>query len=321
MIARKVRSIAQLRAETLHNNGDLVEVERVAETTFGYEYDSAAPDTDDGFNIVKPTDVAGNGRWLRMRTLRMIPGVDPALPFVYPHALKLFGNRPMQRALLSMGHLRRSYARKFIDNNAPYEGALATTLTELGTRAAASETDMSNSIYQSGAVAGNQAGAELTPLLAANTILAQHSPAFCFMGYIPGGQGTSIRFFSGISTLGIATQLGSDTPAGSYMGFRFSTDAGDATLKCVSDNASGVPNVIDTGFAIAGFFVVLETWIEFGSVPRIFFRFGRETLIQTFDTALKVPSGSANLIRVMAGVETRTAASRHVGIGVLHAEV
>lgn len=60
---------------------------------------------------------------------------------------------------------------------------------------------------------------------------------------------TELRSFYGL--VSATTLMSSDTPAQSYVAFRFSTTASDANWKCVSDNGSGTPTVTDSGVAYA----------------------------------------------------------------------
>jgi hypothetical protein len=99
-----------------------------------------------------------------------------------------------------------------------------------------------------------------------------------------------------------STMAGSDTPALSYFGFRFSTNAADANWKAVSDNGSGVPQITDTGVAVdTAKSQVFRFEQDFNSATVRFYI--NDSLVATHSTtvpALGTALGIAHVLRELA---------------------
>ncbi|HEY3167784.1 MAG TPA: hypothetical protein VGK57_11180, partial [Candidatus Binatia bacterium] len=140
----------------------------------------------------------------------------------------------------------------------------------------------------------------------------QHSPRFQFRGY--NFSTANRRVWYGLTSVSLATQVGSDSPAASYAAFRASTDAGDGNWQaCTKDGTTAT--CIDTGVAVSTVIFDFEIILD-GSVPNAIFKING-AVVATATTNLP---GAATQLAAMVGQQTRANAAKTIGLNWLYVE-
>ena len=123
---------------------------------------------------------------------------------------------------------------------------IATVLTNTGSVGvpAATSTASSGSSFTTGGVSGNSSGQLFDAIHSVNHNLRA-------VWQITVSSTTLCRYQLGYCNTTVANMVAGDTPAFSYMGFRFSTAVPDTNWQCLTDNGSGTPTVKDSGVAVA----------------------------------------------------------------------
>lgn len=104
-----------------------------------------------------------------------------------------------------------------------------------------------------------------------------------------------------------------DAPAQSYVGFRYSTVAGDVNWQAISDNGSGVPTVVDTGVlpSIAASQIFRIEWDRSPASVRLYIN---NTLVATLATTLPA---SGTVMGYLAYVEAREAVIKSLRVSMI----
>lgn len=184
---------------------------------------------------------------------------------------------------------------------------IGTGLTESGTVSTFTVTSTASggNTYTTGNVSGNSSG---------QLCDAIHSVAHSLRSIwqITVSSTTACRYWLGYSNGTVANMVDSDTPAFSFLGFRFSTVAGDTNWKCATDNGSGTPNIVDSGVAVAAgeYLMGIAQNSVAGSAQFFINRTGAGDPAQRAISSTKIPS-TATLMAQFAGVETTAAAAKN----------
>lgn len=184
---------------------------------------------------------------------------------------------------------------------------IGTGLTETGTVSTftVTSTACGGNTYTTGNVSGNTSG---------QLCDAIHSVAHNLRSIwqITVSSTTSCRYWLGYSNGTVANMVDSDTPAFSYLGFRFSTNASDTNWKCVTDNGSGTPTVVDSGVAVAAgeYLMGIMQNTPAGTAQFFINRTGAGDPALRANITTKIPS-SATLMAQFAGIETLAAAAKN----------
>jgi len=110
---------------------------------------------------------------------------------------------------------------------------------------------------------------------------------------------TSRRFWAGFADVAPATMAASDTPTQNYFGFRYSTNVGgETTWKCVTDNASGSPTIVDSGITVGTGAILLSLIVQ-SVVPRVDFYINGQF---SKSIAATLPSTAVNTLRPFASI-------------------
>jgi hypothetical protein len=176
------------------------------------------------------------------------------------------------------------------------------TITGTASAIAADATDPTTENLLSGAVSGNESG------LNGNAIYrSAASRRLMLQTYAKLQETSNVRAWICLTDQTLATQAGSDNPAGNYACFRYSTPASDANWKAVTKDGT-TQNVADTGVAISTTGTEFE--IEFDDTnSKINFRING-TLTNTLSANLP---GAANL-RYVVVAETQEAVAKNIRV-------
>lgn len=159
-----------------------------------------------------------------------------------------------------------------------------------------------------GGVSGNAAGqsGQLNYRIGRNIFVEQYVQLFDFS---LGSQRAWIALTDQTGT----TMVGSDNPAGNYVGFRYSTVVPDTNFQAITKDGT-TQNVIDTGIAADGIGHKFSIYEE----PGASFVFAIDGAIVARSTA-NLPTSGTNC-KVTASISTQTAAARTIRIGWQYAE-
>jgi hypothetical protein len=167
--------------------------------------------------------------------------------------------------------------------------------------------------FTSGAVSGNDAGIEQTNAVLDRDFVAGTEIAWIYVKFrLP--TITSVRSFIGLSDQSLATMVGADNPAGNYFGLHFSTPRGDANLQWVNKN--GTTQTITNSTKPPGPWqfvrIRLTSSLMFAQLMDSNFQNPVAKLVTT-----NIPAKTVNM-RLIAGVETETAAARDIDVAVAY---
>lgn len=123
-------------------------------------------------------------------------------------------------------------------------------------------------------------------------------------------ESTSVRAWAGLTDQALATQLGSDNPAGNYAAFRFSTGASDANVKCVTKDGAS-QNLQASTVTDMSAYHVYEITEDVAGAKWHFYIDGAEVCGSGLTANL--PAASTNL-RYVAGQQNLTSSQRNMDI-------
>lgn len=192
---------------------------------------------------------------------------------------------------------------------------IGTLMTESGTVSTfnATSTATGGNTYTTGNVSGNSSG---------QICDAIHSVAHNLrcIWQITVGSTTLNRYWIGYTDGTLANMVDADAPAKNYIAFRFSTNASDTNFKCITDNASGTPNIVDSGVAAAaGEYLLGVAYNSVAGTAQFFINrtgVGDPKLVGLSST--KLPATSV-LLAQCAGIETLTAAAKNFTVHYMNA--
>lgn len=160
--------------------------------------------------------------------------------------------------------------------------------------------------FASGAVSGNDAGIESTLVF-----WGQQGSAYLFRIRLP--DITSIRMFVGVSVGSLATMVGADVPGVNCLGLQFSTPRGD-TNWMFHENGPLSPFTIVTNSGVAASTNAIYLQVISGTVNQIALLDADMVPLSSRNAGFGTRPGATTLVRIVAGVETQTAAARDLEI-------